>query len=182
MSPPKPEIETTASSVVYRNRWMSVREDRILHANGLAGLYGVVDKPDFATIAAVQDGRLWLVEQYRYPVGGRFWEFPQGSWEERQVDPLVLARAELREETGLVAGHMIHVSRMFQAYGYSTQAFNLFLATDLTQGETELDAEEHGLVAKAFDIGEVEKMIVDGTIMDVTTVAAFGLLRIKGLI
>src|ERR1700712_17154 len=99
----KAEIETTASRIVYRNRWMSVREDSILRANGQAGIYGVVEKTDFATIAALQDGQLWLVEQYRYPVGQRFWEFPQGSWEGQDVDPLILARAELREETGMVA-------------------------------------------------------------------------------
>ena len=178
----KPEIETTASTVVYSNRWMSVREDRILRANGQAGIYGVVEKRDFATIAAVQDGQIWLVEQYRYPVGRRFWELPQGSWEDQDVDPLALARAELREETGLAAAEMVHAGRFFQAYGYSTQAFSLFLATGLTQGETELDAEEQGLIARPFDIAEVEAMIVGGTIMDVTTVAAFGVLRLKGLL
>ncbi len=176
------EIETTDSKVVYRNRWMSVREDAIQRANGQTGVYGVVEKKDFATIAALQDGQLWLVEQYRYPVGRRFWEFPQGSWEDQDVDPLTLARAELREETGLVAATMVHAGRLFQAYGYSTQAFNLFLATDLTPGQTDLDAEEQGLIARAFSIDEVQAMIVDGTIMDVTTVAAFGLLRLKGLL
>ena len=178
-----PEIETRSSTVVYRNRWMTVREDSIVHPNGKPGIYGVVEKADFACIAAVQDGKVWLVEQYRYPVGGRFWELPQGSWEEEPgVDPLTLARAELREETGLAAGTMTHVARMYEAYGYSTQAFNLFLATDLTQGETELDAEEQGLVSRAFDIAEVQRMIVEGVIVDVTTVAAFGMLRLKGLV
>ena len=180
MSKPRPEIETSASTIVYRNRWMTVREDRIVRANGQAGIYGVVEKRDFATIAAVQDGQIWLVEQYRYPVGGRFWELPQGSWEDQAVDPLTLARAELREETGLIAGTMVHAGRLFQAYGYSNQAFDLFLATQLQQGPTELDAEEQGLIAKAFDIAEVEAMILDGRIMDVTTVAALGLLRLKG--
>jgi len=179
----QPEIETRSSKVVYRNRWMTVREDSIVHPNGKPGIYGVVEKADFACIAAVQAGRIRLVEQYRYPIGARFWELPQGSWEdEPDADPLMLARAELREETGLTARTMTHVARMYEAYGYSTQAFNLFLATDLTQGETELDVEEQGLVSRAFDIAEVQRMIVEGVIVDVTTVAAFGMLRLKGLV
>ncbi|MDY0748447.1 NUDIX hydrolase [Paucibacter sp. R3-3] len=178
-----PEIRTTASKLVYRNRWMSVREDSIVRPDGQPGIYGVVEKADFACIAAMHGGKIWLVEQYRYPVGRRFWELPQGSWEDKpDVDPLVLARAELQEETGLAASTMIHVARLFQAYGYSTQAFNLFLASDLTQGETDLDAEEQGLIARAFDIAEVQRMIVEGQIVDVTTVAAFGMLRLKGLV
>jgi ADP-ribose pyrophosphatase len=179
---PRPEIETTASTVVYRNRWMSVREDAIVRADGGAGIYGVVEKPDFAIIAAIKGRSLYLVEQYRYPVRGRFWELPQGSWEGQLVDPLVLAKAELREETGLIAGSMLHAGRLFLAYGYSPQAYDLFLASDVELGETQLDAEEHGLISRAFEISAVEAMIINGTIVDASTVAAFGLLRLKGLL
>ncbi|WP_077036722.1 NUDIX hydrolase [Pelomonas sp. KK5] len=178
----KPEIATTDSRIVYRNRWMTVREDKIVRADGQPGIYGVVEKRDFAAIVAVQEGQVWLVEQFRYPVGRRFWEFPQGSWEDTDVDPLTLARAELREETGLTAQTMIHAGRLFEAYGYSSQAFDLFYATGLNQGERELDAEEQGLIARPFAIAELETMIAEGAIMDVTTVAAFGMLRLKGLI
>jgi ADP-ribose pyrophosphatase len=178
----KPEIETTASTVVYKNRWMTVREDAIVRSNGAPGIYGVVEKPDFAVIAAVREQSIFLVEQYRYPVRGRFWELPQGSWEDRAIDPLELAKAELREETGLVAGSMLHAGRLFLAYGYSTQAYDLYLATDLREGAARLDAEEEGLVSKEFPVRAVQAMIEDGTIKDATTVAAFGLLRLKGLL
>ena len=178
----KPEIETTSSTVVYKNRWMSLREDAIVRSDGSAGLYSVVEKPDFAVIAAVSEGEIYLVEQYRYPVQRRFWELPQGSWEEQAVDPLALARAELREETGLTAGSMLHAGRLYLGYGYSTQAYDVFLATQLAQGETQLDAEELGLVAKAFKLAIVEEMISNGQIMDATTVATLGLLRLKGLL
>jgi ADP-ribose pyrophosphatase len=176
----KPEIGTTASKVVYKNRWMSVREDSILRSDGSTGIYGVVDKPDFAVIAAIRDQSIFLVEQYRYPVGARFWELPQGSWEEQTVDPLELAKAELREETGLVAKSMRHAGRLFQGYGYATQAYDVFLATGLLQGDAQLDAEELGLVCREFPLAVFQAMIDDGTIRDASSVAAFGLLRIKG--
>src|ERR1035437_5684300 len=150
---------------------MTLREDAIVRSDGSTGLYSVVVKPDFAVIAAVSDGEIYLVEQYRYPVQERFWELPQGSWEDQTVDPLVLARAELREETGLAAGSMLHAGRLYLGYGYSTQAYDVFLATELSQGDTQLDSEELGLVAKAFKLHVVEDMIRDGTIKDATTVA-----------
>jgi ADP-ribose pyrophosphatase len=178
----KPEIETVSSTIVYSNRWMTVREDAIVRADRSKGIFGVVEKRDFAVIAAVQAESIWLVEQYRYPVAQRFWELPQGSWEDSDVDPVTLARAELLEETGLRAASVEHVSRLFLAYGYSTQAYDLFFATDLQEGQAQLDAEEQGLVCRAFDVGVAQKMIEDGTIKDATTVAAFGMLRMKGFL
>lgn len=178
----KREIEKTDSAVVYQNRWMIVREDQILRADGSSGVYGVVEKPDFAVIAAVDACGLYLVEQFRYPVGGRFWELPQGSWEGEDVDPITLAKAELREETGLVAGQMVHAGRLSLAYAFCTQGFNVFFATNLEQRAPERDHEEQGLIVKPFPVPEVEAMLRNGTITDATTVAAFGLLRLKGLI
>jgi len=58
-------IRTIGSRVVYRNRWMTVREDTIEHPNGAPGIYSVVEKPDFALIIPIEDGHLYLVEQYR---------------------------------------------------------------------------------------------------------------------
>jgi ADP-ribose pyrophosphatase len=64
-------IETTSTRLVYENRWMRVREDTIRRRDGSIGIYGVVEKPDFVVIVPVEDdGRVHLVEQYRYPVKG----------------------------------------------------------------------------------------------------------------
>jgi len=74
-----PEITTTSSRIAYENRWMRVREDRIAYADGTPGLYGVVEKRDFILVVARGgDGRVHLVEQYRYPIGARQWEFRKG--------------------------------------------------------------------------------------------------------
>jgi ADP-ribose pyrophosphatase len=177
-----PEIETVQSKVVYRNRWMTVREDAIRRADGTPGTYGVVEKKDFAIVAAVRDGRIILVEQYRYPVRARHWELPQGSWDEERDDPLALAKAELREETGVVAASVVQVGRLYVGYGFCTQRYGIFLASDLEQHAPEREPEEQGLVAKWFAVTELEEMIRQGTIVDASTVAAIGLLRLKGLL
>jgi 8-oxo-dGTP pyrophosphatase MutT (NUDIX family) len=183
MSPAKPEIATLSTRLVYENRWMRVREDSIRRQDGSGGIYGVVEKPDFVTIAALEQGILHLVEQYRYPIGARFWELPQGSWETNPaVDPRELAQRELREETGLEASAMTYAGNLLQGYGYATQAYHVFLATGLRPGPVRLEHEEQGLISRPFALADVEGMIRDGTIRDATTVAALGLLRLKGLL
>jgi ADP-ribose pyrophosphatase len=179
---PDSAINTAHSRVVYRNRWMTVREDAIVRADGSPGTYSVVEKADFAVIAAVQDQRIYLVEQYRYPVRGRFWEMPQGSWELSAIEPLQLARAELREETGLIAGAMQHVGHLFLAYGFATQGYDVYLATDLRQGEAAKEASELDLIARAFNLDRFEAMLKDGVIKDATTIAAYGLIKLHGLV
>ncbi|WP_211209872.1 NUDIX domain-containing protein [Uliginosibacterium gangwonense] len=176
------EITTTESNVVYRNRWMTVREDKILRAGDVPGIYGVVEKTDFAVIAAIEGEQIYLVEQYRYPLKARYWELPQGSCEDESLPPLELAKRELREETGLVAASMQHIGHLFVAVGYSSQGYDVFLASGLSQQERDLEPEEAGLVVKAFNIAEVKQMILDGVIRDATAVATFGLLSLRGVI
>jgi hypothetical protein len=174
---------TLSSRIAYENRWTRVREDRIRHPDGSLGLYGVVERSDFVVVVPWEDGRLTLVEQYRYPVGERVWEFPMGMWEQAPgIDPSVLAAGELREETGLTAGRMIHAGEIFQGPGYCNQRGHIFLATDLTQGETEREVSEQDMICRGFALADFEAMIRNGTVREGMTIAAFGLLRVKGLI
>jgi ADP-ribose pyrophosphatase len=178
------DIETLGTRIVYDNRWMRLREDTIRRRDGSEGIYTVVEKPDFVVIVPIEeDGRVHLVQQYRYPVRARYWEFPQGPWEETpEADPADVARGELREETGLIAARMVHAGHLFEAYGYSNQGYHIYVATGLQRGEAVLDHEEQDLVSRAFPLPEVERMIRDGEIGEIkdgTTVAVFGLLRLR---
>ena len=176
------EITTTESKIVYQNRWMRVREDKIIRENGSDGIYGVVEKKDFATIVPIINSKMILVEQYRYPIAARYWEFPQGSWEDMEITPENLARAELKEETGYIANKIEKIGHLYVACGYSNQGYSIFVARELVQTQTNLDPEEVGLVAKEFDITSVEHMILENKIKDAATVAAFGLLKMRGII
>lgn len=178
-----PDLTTIRSRIVYRNRWMTVREDEIRRKDGSLGIYGVVEKSDFVIVVPVQDGLVHMVQQYRYPIGQRQWEFPQGAWEEKpDADPRELAAGELEEETGLVAEEIQEAGRLFPLYGTVTQSYRIFLATKLKAGTRSLDPEEQDLVTRPFPLAEVEAMILSGEIQDAGTVASFGLLRLKGLI
>ncbi len=177
------EIECLESRLVYNNPWMRLREDHIRRRDGSEAFFSVVDKPDFAVIAPIEDGLIHLVEQYRYPLGKRFWELPQGSLETREdATPWEIATTELLEETGLSAKTMRHIGRLALAPGYSTQYYDIFLATDLCPGAQSLGIEEQGLISRPFSLAEFTAMVTGGVIQDATTVAAFGLLRAQGLI
>ncbi|MEV7186872.1 NUDIX hydrolase [Kitasatospora sp. NPDC093102] len=174
-------IRTVRSREVYRNRWMTVREDDVLGPDGDPGLYGVIDKPDYALVIPLQeDGSVHLVEQYRYPVGGRYWEFPQGSWPagHQGTTPLDLARAELREETGLRAARMTHLGRLHVAYGYSSQGCHVFLAEELTQGAPEREATEADMRQRRAGPEEWRELVRSGRITDAATLAAYALLTL----
>jgi ADP-ribose pyrophosphatase len=175
--PSENSILTLSTREVYRNPWLTVREDQILRSNGKAGIYGVVDKEDSAIIIPLdhKEGRVWLVEQFRYTIQQRCLELPQGGWEMNGVDPVELARGELQEELGLHAAQMIHLGTTWIAYGFANQKQHVFLAMDLTAVEKDPDPEEHDLVAHSVTISEFEQMMMDGTIRDNCTLSAWGL-------
>jgi 8-oxo-dGDP phosphatase len=167
-------VESLGTRQVYANPWMTVREDEIQRADGSSGIYGVVDKPDFALIIPLDGERLRLVEQFRYPIGLRSWEFPQGTAPDRaDADPLQLAARELREETGLRAGRMVELGLLDVAPGMSSQRGRVFLATNLTEGFHEREHEEQDMRSRWFPRAEFESMIAKGEITDAQSIAAY---------
>jgi 8-oxo-dGTP pyrophosphatase MutT (NUDIX family) len=170
----------TATTLVYENRWISLREDQIRLPDGSAGIYTVVDKPTAALIIPMEDDGFHLIEQFRYPLGRRSWEFPQGTWpDDRKTAAEDLARAELAEETGLRAGTLRGLGRLAVAPGITSQECEAFLATELTAGPPAREHTEQGMTQRWFDRGEVEEMIRGGEITDSPTIAAYTLLRLS---
>lgn len=176
-------IKQLDTKVVYQNKWMTVREDRIARSSGAEGIYGVVDKPDCAIIIAIDHGVIHLVQQYRYTVQQRCWELPQGAWESNpDAGHLALAKGELQEETGMAAENMVYVGAQYIAYGFLNQTCHVYFASGLKEVGKHLDAEEEDLISRAFPVAEFERMIIDGEIKDNVTVAAYGLAKLKKLV
>ncbi|TQN35720.1 NUDIX domain-containing protein [Blastococcus colisei] len=170
-------MRTTSSREVYRNPWTTVREDVIERADGSTGVYGVVERPDFALVLPADQDGFWLVEQFRHPIGRRSWEFPQGTWGSGgDGTPEDLARAELAEETGFRAGRLDHLGRLDLAPGLSTQRFDVWRATDLTPGPTAREASEADMRSAFVPEAELRAMITDGRFTDGPSLAAYSLL------
>jgi 8-oxo-dGTP pyrophosphatase MutT (NUDIX family) len=170
------EIRRIDSREVYRNDWMTVREDRVRRPDGSDGIYGVIDKPAYALIIASDGDRFRLVEQFRYPLGLRRWEFPQGTAPGRDdLDATALAHRELREETGLRAASMVPIGLLEVAAGMSSQRGRVFFATDVTEGEHDREHTEQDMHSEWFSRADVEAMMRDGEITDAQTLAAWTL-------
>ncbi|MGZ5395715.1 MAG: NUDIX domain-containing protein [Mycobacterium sp.] len=171
-------IETVASREIYRNNWFSLREDDIRRPDGSNGIYAVLDKPAYALVIAQRGDRFHLVEQFRYPLGLRRWEFPQGT-AKSHLEPTELAARELREETGLRAATMALLGQLDLAPGLSSQRGWVFLATGITEGEHAREHEEQDMHSAWFHRAEVEQMMRDGEITDAQSIAAYALLLLS---
>jgi 8-oxo-dGTP pyrophosphatase MutT (NUDIX family) len=174
-------MEQIASRPVYRNAWMSVREDQTLLPDGTTGSYGVVDKPDSAIVIPRDGDGFWMVEQFRYPVGRRTWEFPQGAWPAGRTGTLAeLARTELREETGLTAATWTRLGHLFTASGFCSQGYDVYLAQDLTPGPTAREPTEQDMTHRLVGAAEFRALVASGDIADSQTLAAYSLLSLAG--
>ncbi|MEV6773268.1 NUDIX hydrolase [Nocardia sp. NPDC051030] len=169
-------MDTVSSRQIYSNQWISVREDIVRRADGEEALYAVVDKSDFAIIIPWDGERFHLVEQFRYPLRRRSWEFPGGSVPGHAFDPIEAASTELREETGLRAGRFTYLGRLAPAPATSSHFGHVVVATDLTEGPHEREPSEQDMESAWVTRAEFESMIADGRIVDSDTIAAYTLL------
>ncbi|WP_067717518.1 NUDIX domain-containing protein [Nocardia yamanashiensis] len=169
-------MDALSSREVYSNRWITVREDYIPGWDGQPSLYSVVEKSDFAVVIPFDGERFHLVEQYRYPIDQRSWEFPAGTVADEVFDAEAVARQELREETGLRAGRMTFLGKLAVAPSVCSHSGHVFLATHLTEGAHEREPSEQDMVSRWFTRAELERMIRAGEILDADTVAAYGML------
>jgi 8-oxo-dGTP pyrophosphatase MutT (NUDIX family) len=173
-------LETLGSRYVYQNNWMRVREDRVRWPGGQEDIYGVVEKPNFAVVIPIEDDHVYLVDQYRYPIGRRSLEFPMGADDNNpEASYEAVARSELKEETGMSTGRWTDLGLAYSTCGYATASFRTFVATDLTQGETALEPAEEGLITRRVKLSDFERMILAGEIIDGQSLAAYLLFKLK---
>lgn len=141
----------------------STGELEMIRHSGAAAVLPVLDGPD------VEDPRVVLVRQYRYASGGYLYEVPAGR-PDREGEPWEeVARRELREETGYHAGALRPLTSIWTTPGFTDERIHLFLATDLTEGETAYDADEFMELVR-LPVSEALRMVRDGEITDAKTI------------
>ena len=102
-----------------------------------------MERDDFACVVPAENGGFYLVEEYRYPLGRRAWSFPQGSFPHGEKGtPEELARARTGPGDGAARRAADLPRAAFRSHGSSNQYGEHWLATDLTQGEPDLEPEE----------------------------------------
>ncbi|RDI10834.1 NUDIX domain-containing protein [Comamonas sp. AG1104] len=130
------------SELVHQGSFLQVRLDTVrLPHGGQATREYVVHPGAVVVIGLLDDGRVLLERQFRYPVGRVMTEFPAGKLDAGEL-PLICAQRELLEETGYSAREWAYAGPMHLAIGYSDEVIHIFFARGLTAGERHLDADE----------------------------------------
>lgn len=130
------------SELVHQGSFLQVRLDTVrLPHGGQATREYVVHPGAVVVIGLLDDGRVLLERQFRYPVGRVMTEFPAGKLDAGE-QPLICAQRELLEETGYSAREWAYAGPMHLAIGYSDEVIHIFFARGLTAGERQLDADE----------------------------------------
>ncbi len=164
------------SEQVYLGHFLDVRRDRVRLPNGATASREYIVHPGAVMIVPLlDDGRLVIERQYRYPVAQVMVEFPAGKLEAGEP-PLVCAIRELAEETGYRAAEWARAGITHNAIAYSTEGIEIWFARGLTLGVNQLDEGEFLDVSTAT-LEELEEAARVGTLTDVKTLVGLLWLR-----
>ena len=168
---------------LYGGIFLNMKRDTVRMPDGNEAVREYLTHPGaVAIVALLDDGRVVLERQYRYPVARVCMEIPAGKLDPGE-DPLVCAQRELQEETGYTAAKWSYIRRIHPVISYSTEFIDIYLAEGLRQGDRHLDDEEF-LDVFAASLDELLTWVEEGAITDVkTTISAYWLDRYcRGLV
>lgn len=163
--------QTLVTKPIYDNPWINVTESDVINPKGGKGIYGVVSFKNKAIgiVPVDEEGYTYLVGQYRYTLNEYSWEIPEGGCPMSE-EPLVAAKRELKEETGLEASAWKLLGRIHTSNSVTDEEGFLYVATGLTMGDSEPEDTEE-LALKKVHLKEAVDMIMKDEITDSLSIA-----------
>jgi len=159
------EEKTIQSKDIFSGRIIKVRVDTVSLPDGRKSTREIVEHSGAVAIVALDnDNNIHMVRQYRKPIEQVLLEIPAGTMEEKE-EALNCARRELAEETGFHAASWEKILSYYSAPGFTDEELHLYLAQDLTPGESSLDSDEF-LESVSIPLEEAYRMIFTGQIVD----------------
>jgi len=162
----------------YQGRKFSFEVNRLRLPNGAQGEFECVRHPGGAVaVPLTPDGKLILVQQYRFSSGRWLLEFPAGTIETGE-DPLETAQREIQEEIGYKANQWTRLGQFYLAPGYSDEIIYSYLAQDLEElTSPPSQDEDEDIKVITMTVAEMEQAILDGEPVDAKSIASLVLLR-----
>lgn len=169
------------SELKYENPWITVTEHTVINPSGNNGIYGEVHFKNIAIgiVALDEENNIYLVSQFRFVLNQNSLEIPEGGGH-LYVDPLVSAKRELKEETGLEAAHWEKLMEIHLSNSVSDEKAIVYMAKGLSQGEMDLEETEDISVSK-LSLTDAIQLVNENKITDVISVAAIQKLYILKL-
>lgn len=161
-----------ASNFVYDGKLLKVYCDDIILPNGHTSKREYIKHPGAACVVPVdKDGNVIVVKQFRYPFANVLTEVPAGKLDSKEEAHLDAALRELKEETGYSAKTVVYLGEFYPTCAYSDEVIHMYLAMDLSLGETNPDDDEFVGIEKVA-LEELVSEIMKGNIKDGKTQTA----------
>jgi 8-oxo-dGTP pyrophosphatase MutT (NUDIX family) len=162
-------IKTVSSAVVYKNRWITIHEDKTELLNGNEGLYGYLESKDSVMVAVLDEqNRICMLQAFRYPTKSWGWELPGGGGEGEGI--LDASKRELEEETGILADSWEQSGNVVVCNGLMSERMSVCIAKDIHFDGTKEESDEKFAEMKFFTFQEIDAMIGAGEINDCQTI------------
>ena len=161
-----------SDSILVRNPWWTYKKDKAVLPNGRQAEYHYVHTNGSSLIVPVlDDGRVVLVNQYRYLNGRESLEFPCGGVKDGQSYEET-ARHELEEEAGYLARSMVEIGSFNPYNGVTDEICKIFVARDLQEVEASPDETEE-FEEMFLTPSEIDDQIASNAIWDGMTIVAW---------
>ncbi len=158
------------SNILFKGKVFDLKVDEIEYDSGNKGIREVAIHPGGAVVVPVkEDGKIILVNQFRYPFQKKILELPAGKLEFNE-DPYICAVRELEEETGYKAEKVEKLGHIYTTPGFCTEILHIYLAKALVPGNHNREEGEHGMEVFEFTLDEIEEKIKNNEIVDSKTI------------
>lgn len=161
---------------IHTGRVLNLDIDTVEFPDGSTGTLEMIRHPGASAVLPFLDDpgdpdpRTLLIRQFRHAADGDIWEIPAGRLDPGEA-PLDCARRELAEETGYAAGKVEPLISIFTTPGFTDEVIHLFVATGLTAGTAQREADEF-VETHEVRWSEVLRLVQSGEIRDGKTLAA----------
>jgi ADP-ribose pyrophosphatase len=162
-----------SKELIFKGKILNLEKYNVKLPNGNISTREVVDHPGAVAVLPIdEEGYIYFVKQYRFPIREVLIEIPAGKFDSPNEDPLECGKRELEEETGLMAKEWIYLGYIYTTPGFSNEKIHLYAAKELHNVGSKPDDDEFVEVVKIYS-DNVEQMIKTGEIIDSKSICAF---------